>query len=214
MGWGKEHSPHLLPCLPRGPSPPDQWLRQHLRPLQVRGQTPQRRGLQDRSSGTPGGRGVPSWPPPAPGGTCAPWPVPPHPASDSFCGPRGSLSQGPAWGQLDLRGLHVVPPAVSSLGGGGPPRLRFLGLRTGSLSWAGFCHPWGLLPVQSGPCVETTGCCLLGHPEVEGLDQLPGTVGLRPPAAPSGGPCVPGAHAPPGASGLLAGHQAECLDRK
>lgn len=118
MGWGKEHSPHLLPCLPRGPSPPDQWLRQHLRPLQVRGQTPQRRGLQDRSSGTPGGRGVPSWPPPAPGGTCAPWPVPPHPASDSFCGPRGSLSQGPAWGQLDLRGLHVVPPAVSSLGGG------------------------------------------------------------------------------------------------
>lgn len=134
---------------------------------------------------------------------CGQWP--PHPASDSFSGPRGSLSQGPTWGHLDLRGLHVVPPAVSSLGGW-RPRLRFLGLRTGSLSWAGFCHPWGLLPVQSGSCVETTGRCLLGHPEVEGLDQLPGTFGLRPPAAPSGGPCVPGAHAPQGASGLPAGH--------
>lgn len=73
---------------------------------------------------------------------------PPHSASDSFSGPRGSLAQGPAWGQLGLRGLHVVPPAVSSLGG---PRLRLLGLRTGSLSWGRVLPSLGAAPSAVWP---------------------------------------------------------------
>lgn len=44
----------------------------------------------------------------------------------------------------------------------------------GDVLWTGFCHPWGLLPVHSCPCVEPMGRCLPGLPRgVEGLDQLP-----------------------------------------